>query len=212
MTIARNVLLLGLALLLIGIAVPRFIAAVVMASGTPGLDDISAGKPVSDLVLADVLQSRQTVVELTSDMKAREDLVYLLIQQDGSQASIENAIQILEEGLATDPIDDSAWALLAKLRALTPGGHGDALIAWKTSRAIGPYEYNLYNDRAVIGILLFAQASDEDRALIKSDLERAYARNRRELNRYLKRVNLTEWAKLILNDPKKTRYLSLDLN
>lgn len=203
-------LMLASSLVLIGVGVPQLIAAISMAAGDPIWQDYREGKNVSEEAFLELEQSRLNAIKYSADNEAREQLAYLYVRDGFSEDGVRRAIDILEEAVAKDPLDSSDWALLTKLYLETPDRRPDAIAAWKASRKLAPNKANLLNDRAANAIYLFRFLDDEDRLLAKTDLEVAYRKNRTSFRRHMARTNLLEWAKLILNDPKKRLFLAPD--
>ncbi len=203
-----HILMLASAFVLIGVGVPHLIGAVWMAAGDPIWQDYRDGRPVTEAEFEELERTRLNAIRFNSDNEAREQLAYLYVRKGYTEEGTKKAIAILEEAVAMDPLDASDWALLTKLYLQEKSRYPDAIAAWKASRRLAPNKDNLIDDRAANAIYLFPILTAEDRVLAKSDLELAYRKNRGRFKTRMRRLQLIEWAKLILNDPRKSEFLS----
>lgn len=205
---ALNLLLIISALMLISTGVPQLVGAVWMAAGGPIWTDYRDGREVSETDFATLEETRLNAIKFSDDNEAREQLAYLYARQGFTAENTQKAIAVLESALANDPLDASDWNFLVRVYLQDPTRHSDAIAAWKTSRRLAPNQTNLINERAANAIYLFQLLNAEDRVLAQSDVELAYMRDRAGFRRYMRRGQLLEWAKLLLNDPEKTAYLN----
>lgn len=201
-------LLLAIAAILILVGVPNLIAATWMAIGQPVYDDLESGKPVSQEDFNLLIESREAAIALTDDAEAYADLAVAHYVRGELPGKFEKAIEASRLSLERKPIDAFTWQNLALISLYVPDGREEALTAWRASYALGKYSPDLYHVRFLIGTVLYRDLTPEDRELLMGDVNGAYARDRGAFRHYARDNNLLEWAKFLLRDPEKTKFLT----
>jgi hypothetical protein len=163
----------GACLLVLGL--PRLVSAVIMLPAQPALERLQSGLPVSEEDLAR-LESRAAVArQFSSSGRVAADLASAKLAQaerlpERAQTErrqlVEEAIALLEEGLAAMPANGFGWAQLARARGLKEGAGPAAVDAWRMSVLTAPAEPRLALWRARFGIAWAPHFTEGDHTLL----------------------------------------------
>ncbi|WP_313412067.1 hypothetical protein [Rhodospirillum rubrum] len=164
---------LAVALILIGLALPRCLAAWNDRAGASVLWDLRAGKPAPESeVLAAAGQSLVASASRLPRGEALADGGYLLARAAESAADparrlalSRSALAATERGLALAPANASAWARLAVLR-VGAGDREGAAAALRLSFLAGPVVPALTASRLDLAFALLPALDGETRALL----------------------------------------------
>ncbi|WP_262696224.1 hypothetical protein [Kordiimonas aquimaris] len=203
-----NILMAISALLLIGFGAPRFLASIWMAAGDPILQDIAEGKTITEDDQNVLIESRETALSLVDMPRAANDLSLAYVALGATPEKLEKAIASVKASIEMAPISESAWRRLANLQAINPNDHAEAVIAWETARKLSEHEPQVLHDRIRVGTFLYRSMTEEQRALLRMDVETAYKNSRGSLRNYGRANDLLEWLKFLLRDKEKTDFLN----
>lgn len=204
-------------ILLLYIGVPRFLAELMLVPGTPIYERINLGEQISDDDLNVLQESREQAVSFVDHPKAYHQLgvVFILRAHRASteaQRIVEAklAIKHIKTSLELAPVNTFAWARLATAYMLVGPEHNEkAVEAWRTSVALARFEPFLFPTRNHIGISLYGDLSDEDRATLREQINLTYNWNRGQLRSYAQEHGLVAWvAFLLFEHPEKAAWIS----
>lgn len=173
-------LTLGLALgvVLLVLAGPRLVAAVL---GTPA-DRVAfyleEGQRVTDEALAGLVVARRAAAGWHETAQDYRDIAAaeLMLTRRGAQASsYQDAERALVRSLAMAPLDPHGWARLAHVAALQGRDGTSVIAALRASIRTGPYEPTLAAWRVAMMLRLWDVATVEDRTLFLTQI-RQWAR------------------------------------
>ena len=198
--------------ILLVVAVPRFLAELMLVPGTPLYESLSEGVVLSDEDLQVIEDSRLSALDFAKLPKIYTQLgmVYLLRanraqtpqeQQDFARQSIE----ITQKGLSMAPLNTFAWARMASANIILGEDHfGEALKAWRTSVATARFEPFLLIQRVHIGTILYRQMTPKDIDLLKDQFQMTVRWNRGKLRAYARKNQLIPWMIFLANGDDET--------
>jgi hypothetical protein len=99
---------------------------------------------------------------------------------------VQDAVALLEEGLAAMPANGFGWAQLAQARLLQEGPGPEALAAWRMSVLTAPAEPQLALWRARLGTGLALHFVEGDQALLDRQIRFAWRWDPERLAAYAK--------------------------
>lgn len=189
------------AFLLLIVAVPRTIGVILSARSEPVLRKLQDQQPVRVDELRTLADAQETGRFWLADGRLRTDLglAYLLLAEKlprgdaNASAYLQQAIQMLKEGLARAPANPYAWARLAYAEALAQGWSPLAISSLRLSTITAPYEPRLLWSRLRMTLLASRDISSLDRELVFQQIRFAWKTDPSELTRLaaeLMQVNL----------------------
>ncbi len=161
--------------LVLGLAVPRTIAAFQLLPAGPVLDGVRSGKAVSGESLRAVISSQEDALGWLSSARIQEDLGIAHLElakrqgYGGSETGrrhLSDGLRALKAGLSLSPADPYAWARLAFIRIKNGGSATGVKRALLLSFLTGPYEKRLAISRIQYAILLWGRLSADERSLV----------------------------------------------
>lgn len=160
--------------LVLGLAVPRTIAAFQLLPGDPVLESVRSGKAVSREQLQALMESRKDAREWLPSGRIQGDLALArleLARREGyggetGEGYLRDGLQALEAGLSLSPADPHAWARLAFVRIKNGSAAADVRRALFLSILTGPYEKRLAISRIQYAILLWDRLAADERSLV----------------------------------------------
>lgn len=169
------VLALGLSLgvLLLALAGPRLVAAVL---GTPAdrvVFYLEEGQRVTDEALAGLVAARRAAAGWHETAQDHRDIAaaeLMLAHRGANPQGYEDAERALRRSLAMAPVDPHGWARLAHAAALQGRDGGAVVAALRASIRTGPYEPTLAAWRVAMMLRLWDVASVEDRTLFLAQI------------------------------------------
>lgn len=188
-----------------------------LVPGTPIYERLNLGEQVSDEELDVLQQSREQAVSFVDHPKAYNQLGFVfLVRAQRASSETERAAyglqakEQLEASLKLAPVNTFAWARLATACLLLGPGYSEkAVEAWRTSVALARFEPFLFLSRNHIGISLYKDLSDEDRAILKEQVNLTYNWNRGRLRAYARQNQLIPWTAFLLYEhPEKAKWIS----
>lgn len=175
-----GVLTIAVGLLLLGLAVPRAVAHILLLPGNSGLSQLREGQTITVDGYNRILGSRDAALQWVELPQARLDLglaLYLMAQDarrlrvDSRQALLEARRQ-LRLGLSASPAQVQAWLWLADIeRAL--GNPDEAARAVRLSLLSAPHDASLPGSRARMALLLWDRLGDDARRIAARDTAKA---------------------------------------
>ena len=186
---------LALSACLLVLGLPRLVSALTMLPTEPVLNALHADRPVSDAEL-DRLERRLSIArQFSSSGRIAIDLAAAKLAavdrlpnraQSARRELIDDAVALLEDGLAETPANSFAWARLAYARSLKNGLGPAAADGWRMSVLTAPADRRLALWRTRLGIALVSSFIEGDRALLDGQIDLAWRSNHEELARYAK--------------------------
>ena len=189
------------ACLLLALAVPRSVAAVLALPGDPWLRLVQRGEPIGDRGHRILRKTRVAAASWSADPRLRTDRALAdlaeALAEDGPRARrealIADADRALVEGLSGAPANPFAWARLAQARGLG-GASGEALRPlFGMSLATGPAVRRLAVGRTVLGLTIWPALNEADRAGLRRQADLAW----RDPDRRARLVERAEHAGLL---------------
>lgn len=198
-----------LALLLIVLAVPRTIAALLTMPSSAVLRNLQNQEPVGVEDLETVVRAQRRGLALVGDGRLATDLglAELLIaerlpaEDPDVAARFGNATTALKDGLALAPGNPYAWARLAYAEARQQGWTPLALSSLRLALLTSPYDPRLLWSRLRLGFLAWPYMPADDRDIVFQQIRWAFDENPKELARLAAdadRVNVVRAALLRL--------------
>jgi hypothetical protein len=170
-----------LGVLILGLAIPRLYAAVMLLPGDAVVWEALSGMPVTVEALAAAADSRRSAGWLSGGEVETELGTILLRHARASgyrkpegRASLEAAAIALRGGLAGSPANPFAWWRLARIEDLldeSPERFADAL---GMSYLTGGHEQLLYLPRLTLGFRNWEELDDETRRMSEMQIRRAW--------------------------------------
>jgi hypothetical protein len=183
----------GACLLVLGL--PRLISAMVTEPVRPVLEALQAGEPITEQGLARLTgraalarnfsSSGDVAVELAAAKLAEAVRLPERAQTERGQL-VQDAVALLEDGLAAMPANGFGWAQLAQARLLQEGPGPAAVDAWRMSVLTAPAEPQLALWRARAGIGLASHFVEGDHALLDRQIRFAWRWEPERLAAYAK--------------------------
>jgi hypothetical protein len=180
---------------LVVLGLPRLISAVVTEPVQPTLEALQAGDRVSEEGLARLTgraalarnfsSSGRVAVELAAAKLAQAARLPERAQTERGEL-VQDAVALLEEGLAAMPANGFGWAQLAQARLLQDGPGPAAVDAWRMSVLTAPAEPQLALWRARSGIGLASHFIEGDHALLDRQIRFAWQAEPERLAAYAK--------------------------
>jgi hypothetical protein len=186
-------LALGACLLVLGL--PRLVSAVIMLPAQPALERLQSGLPVSEEDLARLAGRAAVARQFSSSGRVAADLAAAKLAQaerlpERAQTErrelVEDAIALLEDGLAAMPANGFGWARLAGARRLKDGAGPAAVDAWRMSVLTAPAEPRLALWRARFGIASAPHLIEGDYMLLDRQIRFAWTAEPERLAEYAK--------------------------
>ncbi len=162
-------------ILVLGLAVPRTIAAFQLLPAGPVLDAVRSGDVVSGEALQTVISSSEDALGWLPSAHTQEDLSLAHLElakpqgYGGSETGrrhLSDGLRALKAGLSLSPADPYAWARLAFIRIKNGGSATGVKRALFLSFLTGPYEKRLAISRIQYAILLWNKLSTDERSLV----------------------------------------------
>jgi hypothetical protein len=156
-TRAGQLLLLGLAALLLALAGPHFLLRLNTLDITPTTERLKADKAVSAAELDNYIKSQQQAYESTGRAEFAEQLAMGLTTRNAArQGTIDLAMTITAQqaSLAKAPANPYGWLRLAYLYYQREGASAVAVLAYQNSLLTAPNEGRLLVPRITLAVLL----------------------------------------------------------
>jgi hypothetical protein len=166
-----------------------------MLPAEPILEALQSGRPVSDEDLARFASRTSVARQFSSSGRLATDLAAARLAQADrlparAQAErrelVEEAVALLEEGLAATPANSFAWARLSYARTLKDGPGPGSVDAWRLSVLTSPAEPRLALWRARLGMALASHFIEGDHDLLDRQIRFAWRHNPKGLAAYAK--------------------------
>jgi hypothetical protein len=200
---------------ILALAIPRSIGAwEVRFDAAPVLDNLIAGKPVSDEALARAVAALRAAIGWGSTAPWLRDLGLLETNQaqrlyvgDPARGPVlEAADRHLTGGLRVDPVDGLAWIRLASVRELRGLPRRDVVAALVKALDVAPYDRGLWMYRSSQLVNYRAELTADERAAFASNVRTLWAADpdlTRQLIGYAASVDALDFISDTLgNDPE----------
>jgi hypothetical protein len=177
-----GVLTIALGLLLMGLAVPRSIAHILLLPGNSALDRLRAGETITVDGYNRILGSRDASLRWVELPQARLDLgltLYLMAQNArrlrvDPRRALSEARRQLRLGLAASPAQVQPWLWLADIEQVLDNTDG-AAEAVRLSLLSAPHGFNFAASRARMALPLWESLSDDAKRVAARDTAGAIA-------------------------------------
>jgi hypothetical protein len=177
-----GVLTIAVGLLLLGLAVPRSMANILLLPGNSALDQLRAGETITADGYNRILSSRDAALQWVELPQARLDLglTLYLMSQEARRLRVESRRALLEArrqlklGLVASPAQVQAWLWLADIEQVL-GNLDEAAQAVRLSLLSAPHDVNFPASRARMALLLWERLSDDAKRIAARDTATAVA-------------------------------------
>lgn len=204
---------LAIGMLLVALALPRTVAAILQAPGEAALTALGRGEHLSGRRLAIAIAGHRGALDWQDDGEIHTDLGALNLAR-GSDASLpgsvryaflDAAIRQFRAGLALGPARPYAWTQYAEAALMRNGAqaHIDALL--RLSIATGPYEPRLIMQRVELGFFADRGLRADTRAAIRNQVRLASAAMPHALAEFARRRYALAWVRAALADDTVAR-------
>lgn len=201
---------LAVGLLLVVVALPRTVAAIMQEPGNAALAALGRGEHLSEQRLAFAIAGHRGALDWQDDGDIRTDLGALNLAR-GSDASLpgpvrfaflDAAIRQFRAGLALGPARPYAWTQYAEAELMRNGAHAriDALL--RLSIATGAYEPRLILQRVELGFFADRTLRADTRAAIRNQVRLASAAMPHALAEFARRRYALAWIRAALADDR----------
>lgn len=202
--------------LVLGLAVPRTIAALQLLPGDPVLESVRSAKAVSGEELQALIASREDALGWLPSRRIQADLALAHLELAKRQGyggetggrHLGESLRALRAGLSLSPADPYAWARLAFVRIKNGGSAAAVKKALFLSFLTGPYEKRLAISRIQYAVWLWDQLDADERSLVLNQISWAdRTGKRRALAQMAKRHRKADAIIFlaVARDPKRLR-------
>ncbi len=154
---------------LIGLAAPRVVSAVIQLPADRITRLIESGQPVDGDALARLAATRRGAIEWTRDGRQWAELGLAQLKQaerdaTGREKLLGQAAMALQRSVALSPVDGSAWMWLAETELLRTGPSARAAQAIRMSIRVAPHDRAMQLDRVELALSTWQHFDDAARA------------------------------------------------
>ncbi len=192
---------------MIALAAPRVVSAVIQlpADRTPRL--IESGQPVDGKALARLAATRRGANQWTRDGRQWAELGLAQLKQaelEGQDRDklLRRAAEALRQGLALSPVDGSAWMWLAETELLRTGPSDKAARAVRMSIRIAPHDRSLQLDRLELALSTWQYFDDPARAELAEQVRLVHQRSPDRLYALADAIGRRDVIEIILEDAR----------
>jgi hypothetical protein len=184
----RVTLVLGLSLgvLLMVMAAPRLVAAILDGPADRVIFYIRHGATVTDEALRGLIVARRAAADWHETAQGDRDIAAAeleLIHRGRSEAGYDQAEHAVRRSLALGPVDPYAWARLAHIAWLRDRDARTAVAALRASIRVGGYEPTLTTWRAGLILQLWDATPAEDRHAFAGQIRELAREQPKDLDR-----------------------------
>ena len=188
---------------LIALAAPRVVSAVIQlpADRTPRL--IASGQPVDGEALARLAATRRGAIEWTRDGRQWAELGLAQLKQaesDGADREklLGNAAIALRKSVQLSPVDGSAWLWLAEAELLRGGPSDKAARAIRMSIRVAPHDRAMQLDRLELALSTWQHFEDDARAEVAEQVRLVHRHSPRRLETLADALGRRDVVEIIL--------------
>jgi hypothetical protein len=202
-----------LAAVLLALAAPRLIAAILLVPGNNAAHVMNAGVGTLTVGQLDsIIDSRRTAGRWIESgrnnnavgmaaMSLLSQMEILPVRQPAEEtAYLNTAIAFLREGVARQPAEPFAWFQLsnALMRRGSSGDLAAAEQAWRMSVVTAPNEHYLLVHRLTTGLFLWPEATLRTRGMIEAEILRTARIQPRNMARMARLIGATDFIREVL--------------
>ena len=188
---------------LIALAAPRVVSAVIQlpADRTPRL--IASGQPVDGEALARLAATRRGAIEWTRDGRQWAELGLAQLKQaesDGADREklLGNAASALRKSVQLSPVDGSAWLWLAEAELLRGGPSDKAARAIRMSIRVAPHDRAMQLDRLELALSTWQHFEDDARVEVAEQVRLVHRHSPRRLETLADALGRRDVVEIIL--------------
>ena len=166
---------LSLGVLLMAMAGPRLVAAVLDGPADRVTFYIRHGAAVTDEALRGLIVARRSAADWHETAQGDREIAAAeleLIDRGGSEAGYDEADRAVRRSLALGPVDPHAWARVAYIAWRRDRDARTAVAALRASIQVGNYEPGLAAWRVGLILQLWPTAAPEDRPIFAAQIRR----------------------------------------
>ncbi len=162
---------LGAGAVLLMLAAPRLVSAIVQLPGDYVLSQLESGRMVDDGALARLAATRRDANEWTSDGRQWIGLGLAVLRRaehapGDRRTLLDGAVSALRHGLARRPADSAGWLWLAEAQLLRDGASSAVAKAIEMSIRTAPHDRRYYMARLEIALTVWPHFAPESRRTI----------------------------------------------
>jgi hypothetical protein len=165
--------ILGMGVLLMAMAAPRLVAAVLDAPADRVVFYLRRGANVTDEALRGLIAARRSAFAWHETAQGERDISEAelnLIHRGADGSDFDEAERAVRRSLAMAPVDPHSWARLAHIAWLRDRDAGTASTALRASLQVGAYAPTLTAWRVGLILQLWPALSAEDRSLFAAQI------------------------------------------
>ena len=188
---------------LIALAAPRVVSAVIQLPADRTTRLIESGQPVDDGALARLAATRRGAIEWTRDGRQWAELgLAQLKQAENNPADREkllgHAAAALQRSVALSPIDTSAWMWLAEAELLRNGPSDEAAKAIRMSIRIAPHDRAVQLNRLELALSTWQHFDEAARSEVAKQVRLIHRRSPDRLRALAKEIGREDIVDIIL--------------
>ena len=167
---------------LIALAAPRVVSAVIQLPADRTTRLIESGRPVDRDALARLAATRRGAIEWTRDGRQWAELGLAELKQAEHDTAdrdklLRHAATALQRSVALSPIDGAAWMWLAEAELLLAGPSAKAAQAIRMSIRVAPHDRAMLLGRLELALSTWQHFDDEARSAVAEQVRLAHRRS-----------------------------------
>ncbi len=167
---------------LIALAAPRVVSAVIQLPADRTTRLIESGQPVDENALARLAATRRGAIEWTRDGRQWAELGLAQLKQAENDSTdreklLGHAALALQKSVALSPVDGSAWMWLAETQLLRTGPSDEAARAIRMSIRVAPHDRAVQFDRLELALSTWQHFDDAARSEVARQVRLVHRRS-----------------------------------
>ena len=188
---------------LIALAAPRVVSAVIQLPADRTTRLIESGQPVDGRALARLAATRRGAIEWTRDGRQWAELGLAQLKQAENETAdreklLGHAAAALQRSVALSPVDGSAWMWLAETEMLRTGPSDEAAQAIRMSIRVAPHDRAMQLDRLELALATWQHFDDAARSEVAEQVRLVNRRSPDRLRALAKAIGRQDIVNIIL--------------
>ncbi len=188
---------------LIALAAPRVVSAVIQLPADRTTRLIESGQPVDGRALARLAATRRGAIEWTRDGRQWAELGLAQLKQAENESAdreklLGHAAAALRRSVALSPVDGSAWMWLAETELLRTGPSVETAQAIRMSIRVAPHDRAVQLDRLELALSTWQHFDDAARSEVAEQVRLVNRRSPDRLHALAKSIGRQDIVNIIL--------------
>ncbi len=188
---------------LIALAAPRVVSAVIQLPADRTTRLIESGQPIDGRALARLAATRRGAIEWTRDGRQWAELGLAQLKQAENETAdreklLGHAAAALQRSVALSPVDGSAWMWLAETEMLRTGPSDEAAQAIRMSIRVAPHDRAVQLDRLELALSTWQHFDDAARSEVAEQVRLVNRRSPDRLHALAKSIGRQDIVNIIL--------------